>query len=251
MLEPADETTRAAGAEPETDEDAEEPEEDEDDPVAEQAVEELEEELEEEEEQKAAPVKEVQPPKVRRLDIVGRRNWFFLFSLLIIIPGIFSMSTRHFLLGIDFAGGTEYTISFNNHPVIADVQNAVDQENVDGSVISAGAGGYIIRTPPMDPGRQKTFEDDLQGKLGPMVIQQVLEVGGTIAKETIEFALLAVVLASLAILLLLAIRFRNVPGGWRAGFQFGGSALAALLHDVFRSWARCSIGESGRSIASS
>jgi preprotein translocase SecF subunit len=58
-------------------------------------------------------------------------------------------------------------------------------------------------------------------------------VGGTIAKETIEFALLAVVLAAVAILLLLMIRFRNVPGGWRAGFQFGGSALAALLHDVF------------------
>ncbi len=57
--------------------------------------------------------------------------------------------------------------------------------------------------------------------------------GGTIARETIEFALLALVLASAAILFLLAIRFRNVPGGWRAGFQFGGSALAALLHDVF------------------
>src|SRR5256885_16802766 len=28
-------------------------------------------------------------------------------------------------------------------------------------------------------------------------------------------------------------RFRNVPGGWRAGFQFGGSGIAALLHDVF------------------
>jgi len=63
--------------------------------------------------------------------------------------------------------------------------------------------------------------------------QQVIEVGGTIAGETIEFALLALVLASVAILFLLAIRFRNVPGGWRAGFQFGGSALAALLHDVF------------------
>src|SRR5258708_12784644 len=63
--------------------------------------------------------------------------------------------------------------------------------------------------------------------------QQVIEVGGTIARETIEFALLALVLASAAILFLLAIRFRNVPGGWRAGFQFGGSALAALLHDVF------------------
>jgi preprotein translocase SecF subunit len=61
----------------------------------------------------------------------------------------------------------------------------------------------------------------------------MLSVGATIAGETITLALLAVVIASVAILLLLAVRFRNVPGGWRAGFQFGGSALAALLHDVF------------------
>jgi preprotein translocase subunit SecF len=64
-------------------------------------------------------------------------------------------------------------------------------------------------------------------------VQQILAVGGTIAGETITLALLAVVIASAAILFLLAIRFRNVPGGWRAGFQFGGSALLALLHDVF------------------
>src|SRR2546428_4529805 len=32
---------------------------------------------------------------------------------------------------------------------------------------------------------------------------------------------------------LLTFRFRNVPGSIRAWFQFGGSALAALLHDVF------------------
>jgi preprotein translocase SecF subunit len=66
-----------------------------------------------------------------------------------------------------------------------------------------------------------------------MTVQQMLSVGATIAGETITLALLAVVIASVAILLLLAVRFRNVPGGWRAGFQFGGSALAALLHDVF------------------
>jgi preprotein translocase subunit SecF len=66
-----------------------------------------------------------------------------------------------------------------------------------------------------------------------MTVQQILAVGGTIAGETITLALLAVVIASAAILFLLAIRFRNVPGGWRAGFQFGGSALLALLHDVF------------------
>jgi preprotein translocase subunit SecF len=174
-----------------------------------------------------------QEPRVRRLNIIGRRNLFFAFSLLIIIPGIFSMATQHFRLGIDFAGGTEFTINFAEHPSVAQVESAVAAENINGSVIQTSTGGYIIRTPPLTPQQQKIVEDDLQARLGKADIQQVLEVGGTIAGETITFALLAVVLASFAILFLLAIRFRNVPGGWRAGFQFGGSALAALLHDVF------------------
>jgi preprotein translocase subunit SecF len=183
----------------------------------------------------AEAVKELsQPePRVRKLDIISRRNWFFLVSLVIIIPGIFFMATRGFLLGIDFAGGTEFTVSFSEHPSVQQVQAAVAAENIGGSVITTGAGGYIIRAAPLGPAGQKTVEDHLQSKLGPMVVQSVLEVGGTIAGETIEFALLAVILAAVAILFLLAIRFRNVPGGWRAGFQFGGAALAALMHDVF------------------
>jgi preprotein translocase SecF subunit len=172
-------------------------------------------------------------PKVRRLNIIGRRNVFFAISLLIIVPGIFFMATRGFLLGIDFAGGTEFTVTFAERPSVAQVEAAVTAENINGSVIQTGGNGYIIRSLALTPAQQKVVEDDLSSKLGGMTVQQVLEVGGTIAGETIEFALLAVVLASVAILFLLAIRFRNVPGGWRAGFQFGGSALAALLHDVF------------------
>ena len=174
-------------------------------------------------------------PRVRRLNIIGRRNVFFALSLLIIIPGIISMVSRGFLLGIDFAGGTEFTVSFANNPSVAAVESAVaaDPLTAGGTVIQTGAGGYIIRSLPLTPQQQALVEDDLTKRVGPMVVQQVIEVGGTIARETIEFALLALVLASAAILFLLAIRFRNVPGGWRAGFQFGGSALAALLHDVF------------------
>ncbi|MEO8745632.1 MAG: protein translocase subunit SecF [Candidatus Dormiibacterota bacterium] len=181
------------------------------------------------------PVKDepAREPRVRKLNITGRRNWFFALSLIIIIPGIISMATHHFRLGIDFAGGTEFTLTFSENPSIAKVESAIGVEPFNASVIQTSSGGFIIRTPPLTPIQQKTVEDDLTSRLGPMQIQQVQEVGGTIAGETIEFALLALVLASVAILLLLAIRFRNVPGGWRAGFQFGGSALAALLHDVF------------------
>jgi preprotein translocase subunit SecF len=172
-------------------------------------------------------------PRVRKLNIIGRRNMFFALSLLIIIPGILSMWRNGFLLGIDFAGGTEFTVSFADHPSVAQVESVVAAENINGSVIQTSSGGYIIRYPPLNAASQNNVQNDLQTKLGPMSVQQILEVGATIAGETIQLSLLAVVIASVAILLLLAIRFRNVPGGWRAGFQFGGSALAALLHDVF------------------
>jgi preprotein translocase subunit SecF len=171
-------------------------------------------------------------PRTRRLNVIGSRNWFFLLSLVIIIPGIVSMATQGFLLGIDFAGGTEFTVTFADHPTLTQVESAVAAENVNGSVIQT-AGGYILRYPPLNPAQQSAIQGDLQGRLGPMTVQQILAVGGTIAGETITLALVAVVIASAAILFLLAIRFRNVPGGWRAGFQFGGSALLALLHDVF------------------
>jgi preprotein translocase subunit SecF len=182
----------------------------------------------------AAPPKAEAKP--RRLNIIGRRNWFFLLSLIIIIPGIISMVSRGFLLGIDFAGGTEFTVAFENNPSIAQVESAVSSEIASGTVIETGTGGFIIRTTPLTPAGQTSIENALTKRLGPMVgggPSSVLEVGGIIAGETIAFALLAVVVASLAILALLAWRFHNVPGGWRAGFQFGGSALAALLHDVF------------------
>jgi preprotein translocase subunit SecF len=177
-----------------------------------------------------APVAE---PKIRRLNIIGRRNFFFALSLIIIVPGIVSMWHNHFKLGIDFAGGTEYTVTFTEHPTLAKVEAAVGAQGLNGSVIQTSGGGYILRYPVLNQTQQTAVQTDLQNRLGGMNVQQILEVGGTIAGATILYSLLAVLIASVAILALLAIRFRNVPGGWRAGFQFGGSALAAMLHDVF------------------
>jgi len=194
-----------------------------------------------EEEVAAAPVKALPPPReprTRKLDIVSRRNLFFLLTLIIIIPGIISMARPGggFLLGIDFAGGTEFSLQFTDKPSLADVESAVTAENIHGTVIPAGnPGSYIIRGVPLSPAAQQAVVDHLTSKLGPINLktESVIEVGGTIAGETITRAVGAVVAASVGILLLLAWRFHNVPGGWRAGFQFGGSALAALLHDVF------------------
>src|SRR5438876_10485834 len=91
-----------------------------------------------------------QAPRIRRLNIIGRRNLFFAFSLLIIIPGIFSMWRNVFLLGMDFAGGTEFTFTFANHLSLALVESAVAPADLNGSVIVTFCVGYIVLFPPLN-----------------------------------------------------------------------------------------------------
>ena len=172
-------------------------------------------------------------PRVRRLDIVGRRNWFFALSLLIIIPGMFSMVTRGVLLGIDFAGGTEFLVKFQNKPTLQAVEATIARDNVSGVVQQTADGSFIIRASPLTPVQQQKVKDDLQKTGGPIAQYRADSVGPTVAREIVTSALLAVIAAAVLILLYLAFRFRRVQGGWRSGFQFGGSALLALLHDVF------------------
>jgi preprotein translocase subunit SecF len=169
----------------------------------------------------------------RKLDLIKHRNWFFGFSLLIIIPGIVSMVTRGFLLGIDFQGGTEFFLKFQTQPTLAQVESAAGP----GVTVEQTADGhYVIRTNALAPTEQKRYEDLVASKLGTSVDpnnSQVNEVGPTIASEIVSSALGGILAAAVLILLYLSFRFRRVPGGWKAGFQFGGSALLALLHDVF------------------
>ena len=174
----------------------------------------------------------VRPP--RRLDFVGHRNWFFGLSLLIILPGIFFMVTRGFLLGIDFAGGTEFFLKFSNQPSQQQVVSALASTGTEGTVQNGAGGIYIVRTGVSDPDQQQALKDKLSARLGPIDEQasQTQAVGGTVAGETIRNAFVAVIAAALCILVYLAFRFRRVQGGWRSGFQFGGAALLALLHDV-------------------
>jgi preprotein translocase subunit SecF len=175
---------------------------------------------------------EPQARREPRLDIIGRRNLYFLVSLVIIIPGIVSMITRGFLLGIDFAGGTEFDLTFNQKPSQQQLQAALLADHVNAAIQQSTTGTYIIRTPPMDPAHSAGLQAALGRQFGGVTSAAVNTVGPVVAREIVTTAFGAVALASALILLYLAFRFRKVPGGWRSGFQFGGSALLRLLHDV-------------------
>jgi preprotein translocase SecF subunit len=66
---------------------------------------------------------------------------------------------------------------------------------------------------------------------GPLFVQNKSTASASIGAETTRNAILAVLAASVAIMLFIAYAFRHV-GTWRRSFRFGVSAIIALLHDV-------------------
>src|SRR3982074_833364 len=98
------------------------------------------------------------------MDIVGRRNWYFLLSLAIILPGIISMAFFGFRLGIDFAGGDQYNLAFTRPFQATAAKKKMDTFNVEATVQQAGANGLLITTKPLSSAQETTIRADLAPK---------------------------------------------------------------------------------------
>jgi preprotein translocase subunit SecF len=92
-------------------------------------------------------------------DIVGKRNWFFAFSLLITIPGlIFILLTpvtngaAGIKFSIDYTGGTEWSIRFADANVTADeVRRELELLGQEDAQVSATGKGFLdIRMSKLD-----------------------------------------------------------------------------------------------------
>jgi preprotein translocase SecF subunit len=92
-------------------------------------------------------------------DIVGKRRWFFLFSLLITIPGVFFILLTPLTNGaaglkfsIDYTGGTEWSIKFQDPNVTAEQVRAalIELGQEDAQVTRTGRGFLDIRMSKLD-----------------------------------------------------------------------------------------------------
>ncbi|HEV3461071.1 MAG TPA: protein translocase subunit SecF [Candidatus Dormibacteraeota bacterium] len=159
------------------------------------------------------------------MDIVGRRNWYFLLSLAIILPGIISMAFFGFRLGIDFAGGDQYNLAFTRPVQASVVQKEMDTFNVEATVQQAGPNGVLITTKPLSSAQETTIRADLAQKfpLDP-TRSSYAQVGPTIARELVVGSGGLIAIASILIVIYLSFRFN---------YKFAVCAILALLHDVF------------------
>jgi preprotein translocase subunit SecF len=178
--------------------------------------------------------------------IIARKRWFFLFSLLVTIPGlIFIVATPlsggevGLKFSVDYTGGTVWEFKLEQPAdalVVRDV--VVAAGHPEAQVTEAGSGFLIVRTKPLD---LKSGSDSdpstpagaelaairaaIEAKVGPIAeVGSLSTVGPVISQDLTQQAALLVILGSIGIVLWMTYRFRNL--------RFGLAALVALLHDV-------------------
>lgn len=177
--------------------------------------------------------------------IVRHRYIWFLISFLIIIPGLVFLLLFGLRPSIDFSGGALWEFQFPdkqqsdlNTDEITQifVQQGFDEAKVQLSnvaVQNATIPAALIRTKPLDSNtgeeQQRQVLSALQAKYGPATRrEQVQSVGATVSQESTRSAVIAVIGASIAILLYLTLAFRKAPHP----FRYGVCAIVAMLHDV-------------------
>ncbi len=166
------------------------------------------------------------------MDLVSRRHWFFLFSLLVMIPGVvFFIIAPGLKPGIDFTGGSTLTLAFENEVSQTDLRISLsDIGNADSTVQKLEDKLFFIRTVQLTTEAKDSLINHVKS-LSPDGIQ-VLSfdlVSPIIAQETVVNALWAVLAASVGIFLYVWWAFRNVP----SPFRYGAAAIIALIHDTF------------------
>lgn len=180
------------------------------------------------------------------LDIVGKRYYFFLLSLALLLPGVISLILPGGLRpGIDFSSGSIMTIRFEQDVDQTSLRNEFTTLGHPEAIIqkstSTGEGTtYLVRTYTL-AGEQKDasgkvvevserqrIEEALKQQFGEMDVLTFDSVSPIIAEEIVRNAIIAVAAASVGILLYIAYAFRRV----RNSFRWGTCAVIALVHDA-------------------
>lgn len=166
------------------------------------------------------------------MNLMKYKVWYFVFSLLIILPGLYFLFASGLKLGIDFTGGALLEYKFEKSINVNDLKQQISAQGIEvGQITPSGDDIYIIRTKPVEQDKINKLKSYLSSKLGKLEERRVEYVGPIIGSELSQKALLAIILASVVIVLYIAYSFRKIPkptSSWR----FGITAVVALIHDI-------------------
>ncbi|MCO5221206.1 MAG: protein translocase subunit SecF [Thermomicrobiales bacterium] len=164
------------------------------------------------------------------------RKWWYLISIIAIIPGLISLVINGLDLGIDFTGGTIWEIQFDKSVTTEEVKTVLTQNGVTDSIVQTSSEDdgtdnvAIIRMSELPtPSEEKdNLSAALTNEIGPFTELQISTVGSSVSDQVTRRAVLAIAVASIGILLYIAFAFRNT----QAPVRYGAAAIVGMLHDV-------------------
>ncbi len=182
------------------------------------------------------------------IDFSGKRWWYLGISLVLFLIAAVALAIPPRLEpGIEFTSGSSFTLQFNDKDPGQDgLRQAMKELGYADVRIQTSSLGYLVRTRELQgapalndaaavgPQEVQIGEFDkikagLQDRYGAFKVEDFSTVSSTISTEIAQNAVVAVAVASLAILIYISIAFRKLPRPWR----YGTCAIIALLHDAF------------------
>jgi preprotein translocase subunit SecF len=169
-----------------------------------------------------------QPVKYKIDFLKYRYIWIAISLIYLLIGGVAYVIKGGFRYSIDFTGGAELRVAFEQPTDISKIRTVMGNKGWKDAIIqSIGSTNkeFLIRIGSMDSGTEKTVKNALDQEIAnnKVRIDNVQWVGSEVGKDTTRNAIIAVLLALVILLLYIAMRFE---------FRFGIGAVASLIHDV-------------------
>ncbi|WP_209122832.1 protein translocase subunit SecF [Alkalihalobacillus sp. BA299] len=164
----------------------------------------------------------------RTIDFVQHRKKFFIFSLVAALVGVILLSTVGLNLGIDFESGSRVEVSTNEsvtaEQILADFATIGEGYTPD-DITMAGEQNNLVHARfigVLDANEIAEIQTFFNEKYGSE--PNVSTVSPMVGKELARNALISVLIASIGIVIYVAIRFE---------WLYGIAAIVALFHDAF------------------
>ena len=164
----------------------------------------------------------------KELHFIRHRKVFYIISVIILVAGLVFGLVRGLNYGIDFTGGTMIQMDMGKQVKVTDVEKAIKKYDLSPEIIYSGEDNeqIVIRTiESLDSDKRAEVIETINQEFGTTDDDVVAEelFGPSVGKELRNNAILAILIASICMLIYIRFRFSQ--------WKFGGAALLlSLIH---------------------
>lgn len=172
------------------------------------------------------------------IDFLGKRKIFYAISAVVIVAGFIFMGVNAkqgkgiLNYSLEFKGGTatnvtfekEYALEEIDKEIVPVIEKVTGDKNVQVQKVE-GTTQVVFKTQVLDLAQREAFNNAMNEKFHVNVTDIATEnISSTVSSEMRQDAMIAVIIATICMLLYIWLRFKDI--------RFATSAVVALLHDV-------------------